>query len=280
MRDDIAGIILGTKQDQKSPDSHWEMVFEARPTTEAVDSYNEITDGKAFMKAMKAYMEKNPVVMFNHQSDNTIGRVLDYRKDKDGPIVKIGIARTDLGRDVAELIRAEVVTKMSFMFGDPVYEDEEDMEGVRRLTSFKLYEIGPVSIPANMEAVITEAKAKGIDLKTLTKDGGNPRKDNTMPEIKSESTKRLDQLDEMFGDVKDQVTELTENAKTYEEAADEQQKILKAVSEKVDQLHDGRITEAEFTEMSEKVGERLEALQKEIKRVKRARALSADREKI
>jgi len=242
----LFGDIIRIKEaPQSRQNAGWAYTFTARPTTEDVDSYNEVTDSGAFMKAMKDFLKENPVAMFNHKPDWTIGKVLRTWKDATGPLVEIGVANTTQGRDVAELIRAGVVSKMSFMFGKAKYEEPEKEGGPSRLIDFKIYEVGPVSIPANMSAVIEEAKAKGIELKELS-DEEDARMDKA-PAIIEEHTKLLDEIDEKVGIIKDEIADLANDQKALEDARTEHAKTMKTVLEQVERLKSGSIRLAGWT---------------------------------
>lgn len=256
--------------DYKSAD--WEMVFIARPSTEDKDVYNEITNGDAFVKAMPEYM-KNPVVMFNHDYEWTIGKVIEFWHDDISPVVKIGIAKTDKGKEVATLIRAGVVTKMSFMFGNTQYVKDDDT-GVNYLVSFKIYEIGPVSIPANIEAGILEVeKSANIKLSNIRKSflsgGGQKGKDTRMdPEVK----KAIDELEKKLGHIPDAIDKQKSLIDTLQKTVDDQEQLKKLVSDEAERLAKGLITNAEFKTATDKIAEDILKMQQKIDT-----ALNADR---
>lgn len=275
----ILGQITGFKA--VDDDDQWEMTFDGRPSTEDVDSYREVTSADGFMKAMKPFMAKNPVMMFNHNPGATIGKILEYDRDKIGPLVTAAIAKTALGREVAELIRAGVISKMSFIFTNPKYEDDED-NGIRYLKEFEILEVGPVSIPANMGATIMSAKSRHIEVPELERlvneAAGTKGRNMPDPHVKTEHTKRLDEIDRLVGDTKDQVAELAMSHSEFEKARDEQAKLMKTLEGQVGKLHEGRITEGDFTTLSEKIGGDIEDLQKQIKRFKQANKVAGERE--
>ena len=276
-------------------ESKWEMIIEARPTTEDVDSYNEITDGKAFMRAMQAYMKDNPVMMYNHQFDNTIGRVLDYWDDN-GPVIRGGIAKTERGKEVAELIRMKVISKMSFMFGDTSYvrENSDDNNSPNRLVSFKLYELGPVAIPANMGANIQSAKGSDLDSflekfnndSIKTKEKGDDSKGIGAPAIigQAKELKMTDKgkkdADALIGDIKTEVEDLATKHKDLEEAQVDHAKRVTLLIEKMDEVSKNVITDGEMQEFSVKIGTELEALQKQIRRIRTATNIQGSKDSV
>lgn len=142
----------------------WAAVFEAYASTKDRDRGNEIVEPNAFEKSMPAYMRKNPMMLFNHNPDYPVGQILEYRIDDIGLWVKGGIhGLTQIARDVAALVKSGIVRTMSFMF-KPLEGDWDKDERVYRWKDLEVLEIGPVSIPMNPEAIIEQAKSKGIKL--------------------------------------------------------------------------------------------------------------------
>lgn len=233
-----------------SDNPDWELVFKARPSTEDLDFYDEITNSDAFMAAMPDFM-KNPVAMFNHHMDWTIGKTIEYSRDDKSPLVTIGISKTEKGKEVATLIRDGVVSKMSFMFGDVQYEEEEGT-GIKRLTKFKIYEIGPVSIPANMEAVIEEVKNRNLKLleSYLYDEGTKTRKVKGMD---AEVKKVIEQYDERLKNIDtvlDSQKSLVDGLKTNITSRDE---LIKIVEEKAKDAAKGLMTEADFKQQTDAI---------------------------
>lgn len=166
-------------------DAQWEMIIEAWASTPHLDRYGTIILPTAFARSMPIFMATQPVMMFNHEHNWTIGRVLDYKITEDGLWVKGGIAPTAQGKDVATLIRYKVVTGMSFQF-DLVASEKDEQSEFMKYTDVNVYEIGPCSMLGNPQAVIEQARSLGIELKTLTvpsiqAKGANPKGEPTMP---------------------------------------------------------------------------------------------------
>lgn len=249
-------------------DSEWELLIEARPSTEDVDRYGEITDAGAFMAAMPGYM-KNPVMMFNHDPGSTIGKVLSYKSDDRGVIIEGGIAKTDKGREVATLIRAGIVKSMSFMFGNVTMEKSPD-GGAPRLTKFDIYEIGPVTVPANPEALIEQAKKLDITLDALTKspDGGRPKqKESNMDEKAMDTIRKCEKAVVSFGDSLDSVSG---DVNKLQVTIDSQAKLLKQLEDAGERMKAGLMTQAEFDTFSKKIGEDILGLQKDLQDIRKA----------
>lgn len=125
------------------------------------------------------------LVMWQHDWDEPIGKPTDAKEDAKGLYIQATVADTARGRDARVLIRDGIVKKLSIGFqalGREWLEDEDQVRaywskwnylpvasdtakakfGARLLTRIKLYEISPVSVPANRNATITEI-LKGAD---------------------------------------------------------------------------------------------------------------------
>jgi HK97 family phage prohead protease len=155
-----------TKQEAPTDDEkQFELIIEAMASTPDVDRGNDVVKPTAFARTMPEFMQ-NPVMMFNHNAMATIGRILEYKIDENGLWVRGGILPTETGKEVAMLIRGDVVKSMSFRYS--IVDWTQGEEGAaNELNEVDVYEIGPVSIPMNPAALIEQAKAKNITLNKL-----------------------------------------------------------------------------------------------------------------
>lgn len=127
------------------------------------------------------------VVCWQHDWADPIGAPVEAREDGFGLWTKSRISKTTRGQDVMTLIRDGVIKKMSIGYSVQDYEsvnraglmaylattnlpddrkagiitafDETDIGFIFLLKKIKLYEYSPVSIPANPNAMITDAKS-------------------------------------------------------------------------------------------------------------------------
>jgi len=170
---------------KESPDDKYATLIEGYASTRDKDRGNDIVEPTAFTNTMPGFM-KNPVLLFNHNMDNIIGQVLDYKIDDVGLWVKAGISKvTEVARDVASLVKADILKSFSFMYDiiDWVPAQREGQANIIR--EVELYEVSVVTIPMNPEAMIAEAKSKGINLEYFKSDirhTGGQKVDNQMPD--------------------------------------------------------------------------------------------------
>ncbi len=131
----------------------------------------------AFTKTLKENRDQIKV-LFNHGRDPSIGEkplgtILDLREDKRGLYAEVRISDTSYGRDVIELFRDGALKAMSIQF-EPTQESHNDDFSERYLDQVRLYEFGPVTFPANSEALVSlHAKRVGDEVQAETSDTGD-----------------------------------------------------------------------------------------------------------
>lgn len=125
-----------------------------------IDSYEDRFMPGAFSDSLKSL---RPIVLWQHRTAEPIGISLQETEDSKGLFVKAKLPKNDTfvaGR-VWPQIKIKSVNKLSIGFStlECSYEKVEGFRwDVRNITKAKLYEYSPVSIPANMNATITDTK--------------------------------------------------------------------------------------------------------------------------
>jgi len=143
-----------------------------------------------FADDLPVFLAEGFVSGINHDWCQPIGKPLEARETPDGLFVRASISDTTAGRDVRTLLRDGVVKRLSIGFrvlGRTWLETSADVtawwqtvgysptpddlakaaDGVRLVTRARLYEFGPVAVPANKGAVITAVKASGEASRSL-----------------------------------------------------------------------------------------------------------------
>lgn len=151
-----------------------------------IDSVGDMIVPGAFREDLPRFLSEG-VVCWQHDWATPIGVPLEAREDGYGLWTKCRISRTTKGQDAMTLIRDGVVKKLSIGYRVEDYDyidrsgltaflagmaiegerqasiirsyDEQELEGVYLLKKLKLYEYSPVTIPANDNAIITDAKS-------------------------------------------------------------------------------------------------------------------------
>jgi len=122
-----------------------------------VDSYGDIVVAGAFAETLKA--GRAPAMLWQHNPDEPIGVWTEVREDKRGLVVKGQLALgTQRGREALELIRMGALSGLSIGFST-VRSSFDEQSGIRSLLELDLWEVSPVTFPANEAARITSAKS-------------------------------------------------------------------------------------------------------------------------
>ena len=133
-----------------------------------VDSYGDIMQRGAFAKAIDAWKTngKYPKVVWNHNWDEPLGKVIDMLEDEYGLKVTVEF-NMDVARakEIWSLYKQGALT--DFSFGYSVTADEYDNEGHRLIKEVRLYEVSPVLIGANNATHV-------VAMKTETNPGDAP----------------------------------------------------------------------------------------------------------
>lgn len=135
-------------------------VFEAYASVFGnVDSYGEIVDKGAFAEFIAQYFPRYPKCVWAHDWDEPIAVLTEIKEDDKGLYVKgqlvLGVQRA---REAYELMKAGAITDWSFGFS--VLQDEIDpTTGHRHLQKLACWEVSPVLVGANVEAMQTSIKS-------------------------------------------------------------------------------------------------------------------------
>jgi len=121
-----------------------------------VDSYNSRFQKGAFKKTIENRTDKIRVI-FNHNDDEPIGKLLDINEDDYGVKIRAQlIMEVDKAKDTFNLIKGGAID--AFSFGFRTIKDTYE-QGVQVITEVMLAEISPVTFPAGPASLITDARS-------------------------------------------------------------------------------------------------------------------------
>jgi HK97 family phage prohead protease len=124
-----------------------------------IDSDGDIITKGAYTKTISENGNRVKY-LYQHQMDKPLGKMINLYEDEKGLMFEAEIPKTQLGKDVLELIKAGVITENSV--GILPMQKEGCPDGMencyRKLTEVKLYEISAVTLAANDEAMILDVK--------------------------------------------------------------------------------------------------------------------------
>jgi HK97 family phage prohead protease len=147
---------------EKSEDFSFEI--EGYASTTDKDRDEDIITHEALLRCKDDLLKKgSSTVLYNHDYEMPIGRVLRTRVDSKGLIVRVGISNANDVKSIRVKIREGVLRSFSIGGRFKRVQVERDEEG--KIISFKvlemeLFEVSVVSVPANPEADIFEVVEK------------------------------------------------------------------------------------------------------------------------
>jgi len=146
-----------------------EWTFEGYVVTwDTIDDYNSTFKRGSFKKTITERGTRIKV-LWNHDTDEPIGKIVEIREDKKGVFVK-GILTEGVSKasDVYKNLRAGVIDTLSFGF-IPL-QKKTTKDGVLEITEVKLFEVSPVTFEANETAVITDVRSEDMEEKEVEKE--------------------------------------------------------------------------------------------------------------
>ena len=155
-----------------------------------IDSDGDIMMKGAFTKSIEENSHRIKY-LYQHRLDKPVGKMEELYEDKEGLhfVAKLAL-KTQLGKDVFEMIKAGVLTENSVGF-QTINEKYDKVEKVNKITEVKLYEISAVTVAANPLAFIQEAKGLENEKEELMKGYIEDRYNNLQKLIKSNISEEL-----------------------------------------------------------------------------------------
>ena len=143
-----------TKQLPSGGESADSVYIEGYASTNEVDRANDVVPTSVWEKGIQNYL-KNPIILAQHDYDDPIGRMVEYKIDSKGLWIK---ARISAAAEIFNLVKDEVVTAFSvgFRINDAEYNAATELFVVKDL---ELIEISVVSIPCNQNTLFSLSKA-------------------------------------------------------------------------------------------------------------------------
>jgi HK97 family phage prohead protease len=251
------------KQDNlpQAGNSSIESIFiEGYASTIDIDRQGDVVPKSVWEAGIQNYL-KNPIILSQHDYDDPIGRMVDYRIDEKGLWVKARISSA--AEECYGLIKDKVLTAFSIGFKvlDAEYNSAAEVFLIKEL---ELVEISVVSVPCNQNTVfdlskafqdaseytefkqqfaVSDNSAKGLEV-TENADGTSKGKWKMDP-------KELEQM--VAAAAKSAAEQATKSMVAAQEAAAEQ----KAAQEKAAQEFDAKVKAAVQIQMGDSGAERL-----------------------
>lgn len=133
-----------------------EGVFSFQASSEKVDSFGDVVVQKGIDLTR---FKENPIILYQHNADEPIGKAVDIRMGEKGIIADVELAPKGVSEKIDTirgLIEAGILKAVSIGFSaqeyEPLRNDDNQVTGWKFIKSL-LHEISVVSIPANDEAL-------------------------------------------------------------------------------------------------------------------------------
>lgn len=120
-----------------------------------IDSDGDIINKGAYKKTIQENGQRVKY-LYQHDMDKPLGKMVHLEEDDKGLVFEAHIPKTQLGKDVVELMKAGVITENSV--GILPIQKEMGHDGYRHINEVKLFEISAVTLAANDQAMIMDVK--------------------------------------------------------------------------------------------------------------------------
>ena len=229
-------------------DSGIESVFiEGYASTTDIDRSGDVVPKSVWEAGIQNYL-KNPIILAQHDYDDPIGRMVDYKIDDKGLWVKARISSA--AEECFNLIKDKVLTAFSigFRIMDAEYNSAAEVFLIKEL---ELVEISVVSVPCNQNTLFDLSKAfsDAADYQKFKQqfapNGDSAKGLESTTEAKSTTTKELEMTqEEMQKMLADAATKAAQEATTSLLAAQAAKKLEEETAAKAAAELDARIKSA------------------------------------
>lgn len=112
-----------------------------------IDSRGDQITKEALIEAQSDY-EEYSTVLFNHDHDRPIGKVIDTEVDDVGLLIKVMLSKTE--KELWTKVKEGIISK--FSVAGRIIEETPTENGVYQITKLRFHEVSLVSVPANKKA--------------------------------------------------------------------------------------------------------------------------------
>ena len=146
---------FSNKELPSSGDKIDSVYIEGYASTTDIDRMGDVIPSSVWEKGIQNYL-KNPIILFQHDHDDPVGRTVEHRIDGAGLWIKARISAA--ATEVFDLIRDNVITAFSvgFRILDAEYNAVAEVFLIKEV---ELIEISVVSVPANQNTLFSLSKA-------------------------------------------------------------------------------------------------------------------------
>ena len=156
-----------------------------------VDSGNDQITKDALLGAKDDFVNYS-TVLFNHDSNRPIGKVIDTEVDDIGLLIKVALSKTE--KEIWTKVKEGVISKWSI--SGRIIEEEPIADGkIYQINKINFFEVSLVSVPANNEAIAVDAYTSKTNNMNITQKLKDIAKTRTAKEIKENIHALVDTLE-------------------------------------------------------------------------------------
>lgn len=127
-----------------------------------VDLVGDAIQAGAFAKSLKKIAKKGVPILWNHNTDEVIGKSVELVEDENGLFIKADLnLDVQRAKEVYSLMKQGALSAMSI--GYIAKKAVVNKDGIRELKELQLIEVSPTPFPANEKAQITDVKTEEDD---------------------------------------------------------------------------------------------------------------------
>lgn len=182
-----------------------DVIIEGYANYFAKDAYNERMEPTSVK--LDRY-KKNPILLFNHDMNYPIGRVVEVTPKEDGLYVKAAVSGVDHDKVsyVRELVKDGTLCTFSVRFADETVEDDPQTGG-KLIKDWELQELSIVSIPAQPDSTFSLSNYKS--LKDLRMDVLKAKGAHVAQYVQGHMDKLVQQMDAEKGELLERLMQLS-----------------------------------------------------------------------
>lgn len=138
-----------------------DLVIEGYASDFGMDRQGEAFEDGAFESATAEYMKRNPILLFHHQGDKALGKVMEWDNRPDGAFIKARVDKPSIGswaEDVFNKIKSGTIK--SFSVGG-IFHRRRGADGKPRIHRADIAEVSVTPLPVNPRTQFGLAAAAG-----------------------------------------------------------------------------------------------------------------------
>ena len=151
--------------------SEEQRIIEGYASTKDIDRVKDVILPEAFRKTVREYLAGTHSLLFNHNPNQVVGKVVGAKIDDIGLFVRAQVGKGyGMADDVWGMIRDDALKAFSIGYIPLKIEEDEKDPLINYIKELDLVEISLTPVPANKRALFQLANGKAIEIKMMEDD--------------------------------------------------------------------------------------------------------------